>query len=182
MRLRLGRLTLEVSLAERRSDRTAMADFVLRRRFDELAVLMFMGALLGLGLLSALMGALAAPDASGFWANFLGGIALLAAMTLPVWLVQRWQSLARPALSPERVRAFRLTRLALIVLWYVGLAIAAIGLVINFQTQAPFLANLAVALLIAYMAGWALLVLLPLRKAMFAVGRSWMRRLTARSR
>ena len=171
MKLRVGRFSLQISVAKRPPDALAMSDFVLKRRWDELAVLAFLLALFALGILSALLGALASPDGSAFWSSFLGGGVLLAAMTLPIWLVQRWQSAARPVFAPDKVRTFRLTRLALLVLWLVGLGIAVLGLAINVRTQAPLAADLAVGLLIAYMAGWAFLVVFTLRRV--ARRRGW---------
>lgn len=141
-----------------------MEAMVLRRRMDEIAVFASLLALTGIGLGAALFGAIASPDAAGFWQNFVGGVALLAVMTFPIWLLQRWQSMARPPVTPEGIRAFRWTNLVLFCLWVAGLGIVILGLGINVTGQASLAANVAVGLLIAYVAGWGLLVFGVLRR------------------
>ena len=182
MRLRLGRFKLEIAVSKRSPDQVAMADFSLGRGLDEIAVFGFMVALLVLGFLSALLGAVSAGGTSRFWESFLGGVALLAMMTIPIWFVQRWQAMARPVFSPQGVRAFGRARIALLVLWIYVLAVAGVGLVINFQTNASFEATLAVGMLIAYIAGWGVLLLLTFRKSAARAGRPARRWLSVRSR
>jgi len=157
----------EILRLRRSPNRAAMKAFVLKRRTDEMVVAAAMLALAAFGIAASLFGALASPDAEGFWQNFVGGIALLAMMTLPIWLLQRWRAMARPAVTPEGIRAFRWTNFLLFSLWLLGLGIVALGLGINITGQASLEANVAVGLLIAYVAGWGLLVFGVFRRPSF---------------
>ena len=150
---------------ERTEDERAVQHIVLKRRADEVAVRVVMIALLGLGSLSAVLGALASGDATRFWQDFLVGVVLLIALPIPIWFLQRWQATGRPVVIPERQREFRRMRLALIGLWLFGVGTVSVGLAINLRDGAPFAANLAVGILIAYMAGWGGLLVASLRIA-----------------
>ncbi len=135
-----------------------MRAFVLKRRAEETVVVAFLIALFGLGLVGSFLGGLAAADAAQFWQNFVGGIALLVVMTLPIWFLQRWLSMARPSTVTARLKEIRRISLVLLVLWIIGIGIASFGLAINVSRNASIEANVAVGLFIAYLAGWGLLV------------------------
>jgi len=163
MRFRLGRISLGFG-GKRTANQMPREGIVWRRPADGIVVTGVMIVLLGLGVLSAVLGALATGDAARFWQDFGAGVALLAGMTLPIWFLQRWQSIGRPVVSPEKMRTFRQARLALLALWLFALGTVSVGLAMNLQNQAPLEANLAVGLLIAYIVGWALLVFPTLRR------------------
>jgi len=178
----LERRAVEFFRLKRTPNRQAMQPFVLKRRTDEMVVAASMLALAGLGVVASLFGAVASPDAAGFWQNFVGGVALLAMMTLPIWLLQRWQSMARPPVTPEAIRAYRLSGLVLLVLWILGLGLVILALGVNVTGQASLAANVAVGLLIAYVVGWGLLVFGVFRRPSFLAHRFRGRGFGARTR
>lgn len=163
-------------------DQDAMKEFVLERRWDEILLLVFMLCLFGLGITAAVLGGVAAPDARGFWQNFLLGTVVLIALTLPLWLVQRWQGRVRTVALRGRLREFRWMHLLLFALGLFVLAVTAAGLALNLTGRAPPGAVAALVIFLAYMVGWSFLVFRALQKLSFVLPRRRGRRVLLRIR
>ncbi len=142
-----------------RKDRIAMRGFVLRQWRGETLAFGFILLLAGLGIAGSLLGAMGAADTKGFWQNFVGGVAVVGLMSIPLWFAQRWLAAGRRMPSAEHVRKLRRTNFVLLALWVIVVGIAAVGFAMNLRANAPLESSAALIVFIAFITVWAFLVL-----------------------